>query len=167
MLEAGDGRARGQPGLSSSALARPLASQGGPPQTETLRALDQVSPRAWGQFCFLTTAPVGCWFWGQHPTAYSPPGRWGKQGRALQQTPQQLLSIKSLICSHRPSHPKGSHPRGSARPSARAQTRSCTPSPHPLQRLPSRASPRELSRSGTSPFQVRSPWRLCLDHLIL
>ena len=40
--------------------------------------------------------------------------------------------------------------------SARAQTRSCTPSPHPLQRLPSRASPRELSRSGTSPFQVNS-----------
>lgn len=53
--------------------------------------------------------------------------------------------------------PRGlSHPRRSGRPSDRAQARSCTPSPHPLQRLPSRASPRELSRSGTSPSQVNT-----------
>lgn len=57
-----------------------MPAKSGPPQTETPRALDQVSLRV-GQLCSLTTTPVGGWFWGQRdpqPTALQGGGEAGR-----------------------------------------------------------------------------------------
>ena len=99
------------------------------------RALEMVSLLGWlGAFCEASPGRV------THPRPAVRPGNGDGERKANP-------------------HPK-SHPERTLPPSQKWEALGPRPDPlmhpHPLLRLPSRASPRELSHSGTSPFQVNS-----------